>query len=243
MPGGLPLAQVGMAGQFVVNQLGQPHTVDFVFLTSATQGNIPQVVYNGMFIQMSWPLLEGLRNAVPLAGVICCAESGIQIMRMSDLWVRSDHQGRNIHPYIEIGAALALLPPFDIAPTNVDGVRLVSLRSGESIGKFEQNCGNESHIVLKLGGGLAAIAPGQQESYVTGGIFRPLFKRTAKLRFHMCDCYGRDGHGAWALPGGLEAGAGAVIVHAAGALYNAGCVCGSPRWGKWHNGFDAVDEL
>jgi hypothetical protein len=59
MLGNMLAAQVGMAGPFWVNQLGQPHTVDFVFLTSATLGTIPQVIYNGMFIQMSWPLLEG----------------------------------------------------------------------------------------------------------------------------------------------------------------------------------------
>jgi hypothetical protein len=88
---------------------------------------------------------------------------------MCDLWVRSDHQCRNIHPYIEVGASLALLPPFDIAQANAYGERLVTLCSGESIGKSEHNCGNESHIVLKLGGGLAAVAPGQVESYVPDG--------------------------------------------------------------------------
>jgi hypothetical protein len=192
---------------------------------------------------MSWPLLEEYRNGAPLAGVICCAESGIQVLRMSDLWVMSDQHGRNIHPYIELGAGLALLPPFDIAPPNEDGERLATLRSGESIGKFEQNCGNESHIALKLGGGLAAVALGQTESYVVGGAFQPLFKRTAKLRFHICDCYGQDGHGAWALPSGLQAGAGGVIEHSAGAPHIAGCVCNSPRFGKWHNGFATVDGL
>ena len=192
---------------------------------------------------MSWPLLEEYRNGAPLAGVICCAESGIQVLRMSDLWVMSDQHGRNIHPYIELGAALPLLSPFDMAQPNADGERLVTLRGGESIGKFEQNCGNESHIVVKLGGGLAAVAPGQAEPYVVGAAFRPLFKRTAKLRFHMCDCYGQDGHGAWALPGGMQAGAGGVIVHSASAPHNAGCVCDSPRFGKWHNGFAVVDGL
>ena len=80
-------------------------------------------------------------------------------MRMADLWVRSDLRDRNIHPYVEIGAALALFPPFDIAAADAEGVRLVTLRTGESLGKFE-NCGNESHVVLKLGGGAAAITPG-----------------------------------------------------------------------------------
>jgi hypothetical protein len=217
MHGNLPAAQVGMAGPFTISQVGQPHTVDHVFLICATQGNVPQVVYNDPFIQMSWPLLEGFRNAVPLAGIICFSEFGKQVMRMADLWVRSDPQGRNIHPYVEIGVALAILPPFYIAPTDADGVQVVTLRTGENIGKFEV-CGHESHVVLKLGGGVAAIAPGQEQSYVPGGVFRTLFKRTAKQWFYMCDCHGRDGHGAWALPGGLQAGAGAVIAHAATLL-------------------------
>jgi hypothetical protein len=116
---------------------------------------------------------------------------------MVDLWVRSDHQGRNIHPYVEIGAALALFPPFDIAEADADGVRFVALRTGERLGKFE-SCGNECHVVLKLGGVVAAIAPGQVQSYVPGGVFRTLFKRTAKSRFYMCDFHGRVGHGACA---------------------------------------------
>jgi hypothetical protein len=81
----MPAAQVGMAGGFMVNQLGpQGHTVDHVFLVAA-QGDLVQVVYNAMFIQMSWPLLEGLCNGVPLAGLICTSESGVQICRM-EVW-------------------------------------------------------------------------------------------------------------------------------------------------------------
>ena len=123
---------------------------------------------------------------------------------------------------MEIGAALGLLPPFVIAEVDLNGKRLVTLRTGESIGK-------EGHVVLKLGGGTDAIAAGQVQSYVPGGAFRTLFGRTAKCRFYSCDCYGMDGHGASTLPGGLQAGAGAVIAHAVGAPYDAGeslCVCG-----------------
>lgn len=219
----------------------QGHTVDHVFLVAAQGGlaqggGLAQVVYNAGFIQMPWPLLEVFRNGVPLAGLICTSESGVQICRMVDLWVRSDHHGRNIHPYVEIEAALNLFPPFHIAEADADGVRFVTLRTGESLGKFEV-CGNECHVVLKLGGGVAAIAPGQGvQSYVPGGVFRTLFKRTAKVRFYMCDCHGQDGDGAWSLPGRLEAGAGAVITHAVGEPYNKGCVCDNPRWGRGQPG-------
>jgi hypothetical protein len=44
MLGNMLAAQVGMAGPFWVNQLGEPHTVDFVFLTATTQGDLPQVI-------------------------------------------------------------------------------------------------------------------------------------------------------------------------------------------------------
>ena len=106
----LPAAQVGMGGPFVINLMG-PNTVEQIFLAAA-QGNVAQVVYNGQFIQLPWPLLERLHNGVLPTGLICAAESGIQVLRTVDLWVRSDLQ---IHPYVEIGAALALFPEFDIA--------------------------------------------------------------------------------------------------------------------------------
>jgi hypothetical protein len=44
MPGDMPAEQVGMVGPYWVNQLGEPHTVDFVFRTAATQGDLPQVI-------------------------------------------------------------------------------------------------------------------------------------------------------------------------------------------------------
>ena len=230
-----------MGGPVVINPTG-PNTVEHMFLAAA-HGNVAQAVYDGPFIQLPWQLLEQLHNGVLPPGLICAAESGIRVLRTVDLWVRSDLQGRNIHSYVEIGAALALFPQFDIAAMNAEGVRLVTLRTGESLGKFENNCGNESHVVLKLGGGTAAIALGQMQSYVHGGVFRRLFKRTAKLRFYTCDCHVQGGNGAWALPGGLQAGVGAVIAHAPGAPHDAGCVCAAPRFGKWHNGYEAVDAL
>ena len=234
-------AQVGMGGPAVINPMGL-NTIEEIF-QAAANGQIAQAVFNGPFIQMSWLLVEQIRNGVLPPGIICAAETGIQVLRNADLWVRSDLQGRNIHPYVEIGAALALLPPFGIEAINVEGVRFVMLRTGESVGKFENNCGEESHVVLKLGGGTAAIADGQMQSYVPGGAFRRLYKRTAKLRFFTCDCHGQGGNGAWALPGGLHAGAGAIIAHAARAPHDACCVCAAPRFGKWHNGYEAVGAL
>jgi hypothetical protein len=64
-----------------------------------------------------------------------------------------------------------------------------------------------------------------------------------KINLYKCDCLGRDGHGAWTLSGGLEAGAGAVITHAVGQPYNHGCVCGNQSWARWHNGWDAMAGL
>ena len=125
-------AQVGIGGPVVINPMG-PNTVEQIFLAAA-HGNVAQVVYNGQFIQLPWPLLERLHNGVLPTGLICAAESGVQVMRTADLWVRSDLQGRNIHPYVEIGATLALFPQFDIAAMDAEGVRLVTLRTGESLG-------------------------------------------------------------------------------------------------------------
>jgi hypothetical protein len=208
----------------------------------AAQGNFAQVDYNGPYCQMLWPICEGLRNLVPRAGVLCSSESGIQILRLADISLRCDPLGNNIHPFIELAHGQALLPAFYVAPADEEGVRLVSLHTGERIGKHE-NCGYEAHITLKIGGGLAAIAPGQAQSYVPGGVFRPLHKRTAKLRMYKCDCLGHDGHGAWTLPGNLAAGTGAVITHAVGQPYNHSCVCGNPSWARWHHGWDPVAGL
>jgi hypothetical protein len=87
----------------------------------------------------------------------------VQLSRAVNLWVRSDDQGRNIRPYMEIGDALRLMSPFVITEVNMNGERLVALRTGESIAKFEI-CKAEGHVVLKLGEGTAAIAAGQVQS-------------------------------------------------------------------------------
>ena len=169
-----------------INPGGHAHSIAHVMQFCATHGHFPQVDYNGPFCQMFWHICEGLRNLIPRAGILCAAQSGIQCLRLVDISLRCDQFGRNIHPFIEMVRAQALLPAFHVAAANEEG---------------------------------------------------------AKLRMYKCDRHGRDGHGAWTLPGGLEAGAGAVITHAVGQPYNYGCVCANPSWARWHNGWDAVAGL
>ena len=120
-----------------------------------THGHFPQVDYNGPFCQMFWHICEGLRNLVPRAGVLCASQSGTQHLRLADISLRCDQFGQNIHPFIELVRAQALPPAFHVALADEEGVRLVSLQTGESIEKLEVG-GYEAHITLKIGGGLAA---------------------------------------------------------------------------------------
>jgi hypothetical protein len=134
---------------------------------------------------------------------------------------------------MDIIAAMDVLPTFHLWP-QPNGQVLVCLSTGEKIGKYEI-CGREAHILLKLSGGTAAVNPSlaefvgsipQLESYTPEianpyGIFRDVFKHTAKCRFYKCDCY------VAAQP----------LVFAAGKPHNHGCTCGHPQFGKWHSGY------
>jgi hypothetical protein len=148
------MAQAEGIAALLVQSIGA-YTIHDVFW-NATQQAIVGVGYANGDIQMTYPLMEGLRAGQVPTGFVICAQSDVQLCRIADLSVKSDTFGADIRVFLEMGNALNILPAVRLR-LQPNGDRNVVLCTGETIGKYAV-CGAESHILLKLGGGTAAIA-------------------------------------------------------------------------------------